>query len=224
MENSGIPQGNQIYFGKTWYTDTTNETWLPCHMICKMAEPKQKRVRTNSDQIKAHLEKYVLLPSCGEKCWYQCSTHFQNDIRMRINNSFWSLNFKERRLWLDSHIAIKQVQRRFIQNLAPRKLNTMNYFLPTDLGEKKQVCKCMFMHTLGMKSDGIITEFLRIKRKVQPIAPTQDFRGRSAPPNKCNDELIRAHINSYNPQVSHYTREHAPNRRYIEAGLTIRSK
>ena len=134
------------------------------------------------------------------------------------------MDFKGRRIWLDSHIVIKQVQRRYIQNLAPKKLNTMNYFLPTETGEKRQVCKCMFMHTLGMKSDGIISEFLKTKRNGQSIAPAQDARGRSTPPNKSNEELIKAHINSYHPQVSHYTREHAPNRRYIEAGLTITSK
>ena len=73
-------------------------------------------------------------------------------------------------------------------------------------------------------SDGIISDFFRTKRNGQSIAPTQDARGRSTPPNKSNEELIKAHINSYHPQVSHYTREHAPNRRYIEAGLTITSK
>ena len=32
-------------------------------------------------------------------------------------------------------------------------------------------------------------------------------------------EKIKQHIESYNPAVSHYRREHAPNRRYLDAHL-----
>lgn len=33
--------------------------------------------------------------------------------------------------------------------------------------------------------------------------------------NKCDLEPIKCHINSFNPCVAHYRREHAPNRKYL---------
>jgi hypothetical protein len=51
---------------------------------------------------------------------------------------------------------------------------------------------------------------------------SMDKRGKHVPSNKLNAELITSHIRSYNPNVSHYRREHAPNRLYLPDSLTIR--
>lgn len=50
-----------------------------------------------------------------------------------------------------------------------------------------------------------------------------DKRGRHAPKHKLSLEelqLIREHIWSYNPCISHYRREHAPNSYYLHPELT----
>ena len=79
------------------------------------------------------------------------------------------------------------------------------------------------MATLGIKTDGIITEFVRAKTKPESNAATMsaDLRGKTPNPRKLDDEVIRAHIMSFQPQVTHYTLENAPNHRYLEPHLTI---
>ena len=54
------------------------------------------------------------------------------------------------------------------------------------------------------------------------IAPIEDRRGSHPPSNKCDAEVIRLHMNSYNPSISHYKRKNAPNKRYLNPELLIK--
>ncbi|CAH1103735.1 unnamed protein product [Psylliodes chrysocephalus] len=55
------------------------------------------------------------------------------------------------------------------------------------------------------------------------LTPNRDRRGLAAPTNKCNREILQQHISSFHPCISHYRREHAPNRLYLPHNITIRS-
>ena len=79
----------------------------------------------------------------------------------------------------------------------------------------------MFLATLGLKTDGIITEFIKRKKAGTVEAMIKDNRGKKPPKTKTEKELIRQHIMSYRPQVSHYKLKNAPNKRYLEPHLTI---
>ncbi|KAK3754096.1 hypothetical protein RRG08_024171 [Elysia crispata] len=83
------------------------------------------------------------------------------------------------------------------------------------------VCKTMFLRTLGLKTDGVVTEFLKKKRSGSLTQLKTDNRGKATPQTKLDDDLIVEHINSYHPQVSHYDLNNAPNRRYLDPHLTI---
>ena len=74
----------------------------------------------------------------------------------------------------------------------------------------------MFLATIGWKSDGVITSFVNAKTGNPKALKLKDMRGQSTPPNKLDDNVIISHINSFNPQISHYRREHAPLRRYLD--------
>ena len=82
----------------------------------------------------------------------------------------------------------------------------------------------MFLSTLGLKSDWMITEMVRAQRQSYDgaIAPVEDRRGSHLPSNKCDAEVIRLHINSYNPAISHYKRKNAPYKRYLNPELSIK--
>ena len=70
----------------------------------------------------------------------------------------------------------------------------------------------MFLSTLDLKSDGMITKMVRAQRQSYygAIAPVED-RKRSYPPsNKRDAEVICLDINSYNPAIYHYKRKNAP--------------
>jgi len=54
------------------------------------------------------------------------------------------------------------------------------------------------------------------------ITPTSDKRGKHPAINKFKKEtLVMDHIESFNPTISHYRREHAPNIRYLPSDVTI---
>ena len=83
----------------------------------------------------------------------------------------------------------------------------------------KRVCKSMFLRTLGYTSDKVLT----VTRMNDTI---EDGRGKGIiPSNKISEDEIRRikyHIGVvYEPNVSHYRREHAPKHRYLDSCLTI---
>ena len=89
------------------------------------------------------------------------------------------------------------------------RLSSREYLLPLKDDKSVIVCKSMFLSTLGLKSDGMITEMERVQRQSYDgaIAPIEDRRGSHSPSNKCDAEVIRMHINSYNPGFSEYKRK-----------------
>ena len=176
----------------------------------------KKRKGSNPSSVDAKKSKYIVRPACNAKCRKECFTAISDEARNEINAVFWSLSFSERRLWLDSYILIAPVKSRTTTQMEYSRANTLRYFLPFET-TKVSVCKTMFMATLGIKTDGIITEFVRAKTKPESNAATMsaDLRGKTPNPRKLDDDVIRAHIMSFQPQVTHYTLENAPNRRYL---------
>ena len=77
-----------------------------------------------------------------------------------------------------------------------------------------------------MKTDSRVTEQLKCKRKSfdESISPNIDRRGKNLRPcpHKVDHEIIRQHINSYNPSISHYSRGNAPSRRYLNPDNTVK--
>jgi len=181
---------------------------------------RKKRARTAEQKRERNLRKYPLLRPCALACKKRCSKSLTDEHRQLINRQFWSLSFCSRRSWLDSHIRLLTVARR--RGKAAKRNVSLSYSLPLDNGTKAPVCKAMFM-SLGIKNDAVIISFVRAKQKnaVAAVTPTTETRGH--PPGKMYDpEMIREHINSYHPQISHYTRDHAPLRRYLESHMSIR--
>ena len=106
------------------------------------------------------------------------------------------------------------------EKISDKMKQSNTFFLKASNGEHVKVCKKFFLSTLGMKTDGVITHFLK-NRQQQSVSdsshtcPIKDMRGTVLPNNKCDAERIKDHIESYNPQVSHYRLAHAPNKRYL---------
>jgi len=55
------------------------------------------------------------------------------------------------------------------------------------------------------------------------IRPGPDRRGKAPSATKIDRSVLRKHIESFNPAVSHYRREHAPQRRYLPSDVTIKT-
>ena len=87
------------------------------------------------------------------------------------------------------------------------------------------MCRAFFLSTLGLSTDKMIVTALK-KKTGMFIKSTPDQRGRHEPPHKLQvdvSEAIRYHIKSYGPSISHYRREHAPNRLYLSPEFNISS-
>ena len=98
------------------------------------------------------------------------------------------------------------------------------YFLSDQQDNEHAVCKIFFLQLLGYISDKVIIVALK-NCKEGAITPSSDKRGKHIPANKIhqeNQEVIINHINFFNPSVSHYRREHAPNRLYHSPELKIK--
>ena len=133
------------------------------------------------------------------------------EIRWDINKRFWSLDFGTHRQWLDGHVKKMDVKRRmknFVRNEgegshgeeneqneyrnetikegSSRRSMSRQYTLPNLSGTKIQVCKTMFLSTLGLKNDSMIQELFRAKviSFSNMISPSQDGRGKHEPSNK----------------------------------------
>jgi len=86
------------------------------------------------------------------------------------------------------------------------------------------VCKVFFLTTFGFysKNDAVVMSVMSATpRNASTAAP--DKRGKHTPSNKMDVTEIRQRILFFYSQVSHYRREHAPERRYLPNDLTIRS-
>ena len=105
------------------------------------------------DRKKQTDEERDLLPPCS--CQRVCAERISEEDRNQIRINFWSKSYGERRIWLLQHSM--GVKRRRSDSLGRnednqfRKKTSRTYTLGT-----AKVCKVMFMHTLGYKSDKFI--------------------------------------------------------------------
>ena len=79
----------------------------------------------------------------------------------------------------------------------------------------------MFLGTLGYKTDEVLKTVQDTSDNIDILQ--KDMRGKHAPPHKTPDKddvFIKGHILKYNPHISHYRREHAPNRLYLPTELS----
>ena len=116
----------------------------------------------------------------------------------------------ERCQWLAAYINQVDVKTKTSQQKHGGRLSSREYLLPLKDAKNVIACKSIFLSTLVLKSDGMLTEMVRTQRQSYDgaIAPVGDRRGSHPPSNKCDAEVIRLHINSYNPAISYYARMH----------------
>ena len=89
------------------------------------------------------------------------------------------------------------------------------------MGKLTYVCQKFLLETLGYGTNQALKTALRSSGKLES---NNDKRGKTAAANRLGHETIQdviTHIKSYNPQISHYRRVHAPNRLYLPPTLNI---
>ncbi|CAH0547321.1 unnamed protein product [Brassicogethes aeneus] len=169
---------------------------------------KKRKVFLFQNRVKKHEVK----PPC--KCKKSCSVQIGEARRLEINIKYWKKSFTEQKAFLSHFIDISSVKTRRPGNTNDsRKQFSKRYFLKNENGERLKVCKVFFLTTLGYagKNDSIL-------RNID--SPPKDRRG-SYTKKKVDREIIQTHIKKFSPCVSHYRREHAPNKLYLPSDVTV---
>lgn len=174
-------------------------------------------------KIKLDLQKeqHKVLPGCHtEHCKKQCFEKITEDRRSDVNFQYWNMTWKERRVFILSTCQCVDVKTRKNKELTNRK-NTLKFYITDDRGNKIQVCKPFFLTTLGFKkTNDRVLDVLRHYPNGQ-VEAHDDLRGNKPPKKYLYQHLIEDHIESFNPTISHYRREHAPNVRYLPSDITV---
>lgn len=168
-------------------------------------------------------KKHAPLIPC-ENCRLQCSNQIAEGQRTIINKSFWSLkSWTNKKAFFTSHIIRKEISRRTA--VKSKRMNVFQYYLPNDKGISVQICRTFFLTTLGFKKNNL-TAIRNALKNMDPITlePASEVRGtkRSQEGFKKRENAIRQHVESYQPNVSHYQRSHAPKCRYLPSEITIK--
>lgn len=150
-----------------------------------------------------------------------CHKNIPQERRVEINKEFWQMWLRERHNFGVQTISRRGITRRR-KNTKSIKMNTFQFYLKDGSGEIKRVCQVFYLTTLGYskRNDSFINTTMGKDNYKKPL-PRTSKRGSYERPNRRNYEIIIAHITSYNPNISHHRREHAPKRKYLPENLSI---
>ncbi|KAJ8913804.1 hypothetical protein NQ315_002710 [Exocentrus adspersus] len=94
----------------------------------------------------------------GKRKKQKCYQKFNEAVREEIIKKFWNLNFAGRKLFLEAYIRQNKIKYRSQEAINSKKFS-LQYLLPlnsNDNESKQQVCKPLFLHTLGLKTDELM--------------------------------------------------------------------
>ena len=204
---------------------TSHEGSRPTH-VNTIADPtelvREELCTSTEENGQTKLMNHVMQKACDrDLCKKKCADITELD-RMEIWEAFWKLKKDDRLAWVFYHVKTEKTKEQTVVGKQSRRNHTYRYYLTHTDGDV-EVCKVMFLTTLGYKktNDRLIKTAMKYKHENNISAP-KDMRGRHRLGQKSvHYGVVRDHINSFNPSISHYRREHAPNRLYLPSEITI---
>lgn len=209
-------------------TETTAGASENSNRITKQGNIRKRKVSTSSlyERKVAKLElerrKHSIKVSCSHECKRKCSSNISREKQEQINNEFWNMSPKDRK-WFIFKLTAKRTTMRKTSGPNSRRIFSYSYKLPCtndDKGKTIEVCKIFFLATLGY--DKTNDRVVRNVISKSNLYPAPDRRGKYERKSKMDRNVIEEHIESFKPVISHYRREHAPNRRYLPSDITIK--
>lgn len=192
----------------------------------KRATPSERRKKQKQMKTEKERKKYKVREGCGSTCRRvtKCNEKITEEDQRSINAHYLSLDYGGRKEFVYQSITKEECKRRTTQS--KKKNWSYQYTLKTHTGMRTQVCRSFFLGTLGMhpKNDWTVTHLLR-NSPVTSQSHDQHFAdGRGGKKvRKYDHEEVIAHIEKYNPTISHYRSAHAPYRRYLPIEVTVRA-
>lgn len=196
-------------------------------LYTKKGELRKRRKRGSSKRtdetqmLKKLNSQHPVLPPCSKDCFRKCTEKFSEERRQQINDEYWTHS------WEGRHLYVKQASdcRTVLRKTGDRKNQSFALRLRDANNSLVQVCRTFFLTTLGYTK----TNNSVLKKALDPTwkgnensTIYKDLRGKHTNRwNAIDRSTLKSHIMSFNPCVSHYRREHAPNRLYLPSDVTI---
>lgn len=154
---------------------------------------------------------------CSDKCRLKCSAIMEED-RSRVFNAYYQLaDYSRQRDFIHAN-TVKLIKRSATTLDQSRRQNSIKYFLPIN-GEKRKVCKTMFLNTLGIKK-GVVDIAMQNRSKENVGSSDGRGKGQSVTLDPAIKENVKKHIMSYPCVPSHYCRAGTA-RKYLDSSLNI---
>lgn len=184
----------------------------------ELTAEERKKIKLR-EEVEAHAVRQ--LQQCSEACAKKCVQNIDRKHRANINKEFWNMDKASRNMFVLHHVHERQPKRKTVGENS-RRSRTLVYSFSNNNGESVQVCKNFFLGTLGYEKNND-----RIVRNILPALKSKSFIPPRSEKNqhhnkKIDRDIIIKHINSFRPTISHYRRDHAPNRRYLPSDVTIK--
>ncbi|VEN33902.1 unnamed protein product [Callosobruchus maculatus] len=175
-------------------------------------------VERKKQKIERYRRAHEVRKAC--KCKLSCSQKISYTRQKHINEQYWLLPKQQQKQFVLERVKQCKKGRSTTKNQTSPRVYSYKYYLTSEKAEEVRVCKIFLLATLGYEKEN--DRMLKNIRKTDPkcIAPKTDGRRRSCP-RKVDRNTIIEHVNSFNPTISHYRREHAPNRKYLPSDINI---
>lgn len=136
---------------------------------------------------------------------------------------FWKLGWTDRRTTICNLCERLEVKRRRGKGQHKNKQCSFEYHLVNESSINVKVCKQFFLTTLGFSKTNDRVVFDVLSKTVGELTPPSNKWHNKKCVNVELHDLVSKHIESFNPTISHYRREHVPNVRYLPSDVNITS-
>jgi hypothetical protein len=205
-------------------TGSESIMFMSCHLnvikMCTQFEENSFKKRS-SFSVK---ENHKPMGLCNKSyCELKCANFFIVEQQNKINKHFWEKTNQQRREFL-----MENTERIVNDNWDSNKFFKFKYYL-----ENREVCRKLFLNTLGYNSISIVQKLYISKDKLKANELTVSFvpidkRSIISPQNnkrkhseKFTEEIYNF-IKSYKPLPSHYNIKKAPHRLYINDSNAVK--
>lgn len=166
---------------------------------------------------KKHIPGVYMKDQCGVNCRRKCYEKFTHAQRLDVFQRYYKFDTYIRKCDF-IHSNTDKITKRSKTKENSRRNFSVLFYLPRDT-ERVQVCKTMFLNTLGIRK-GVVD--IAMKKRTKENTGEEDKRGRHVKKVTSTELLnsIRHHIESFAVVDSHYCRS-GSKRKYLDPSLNI---
>lgn len=158
-------------------------------------------------------------PPCTDKCSKKCTSKIEESARIEVNARYRNFDWESRGLFIKGLVKPRDVQTRTKPDAEEKRRNISYRYNLIINREKIEVCQTYFLTTLGYNpaNNGHLHMVLS-----KAVHEQKDKRGTHQRVETIDKTTIREHIQTFNSTISHYRREHAPNRLYLPSDISVK--